>query len=401
MKILLLSHAAPYPPDLGPAQRMYHELVEMLKRHSVSVLSFGSPEEELNFRKHFGDTCHPVVFVPRVRSRWTNLFLRLWYMITGRSEARTLHTRQFQRALDELVYREKFDLIQCSTPLLGYYRFPSGIPVIGDTHNVEYDNAYRAYRQSTSIARKLYYLHLYLTLRREEVNCCKKFDVLFPTSERDQQVFRERLPAKRMVVIPNGLNVTFFKPDPTTPKPKSLVFTGLMNYYPNEHGMLFFLDNILPLIVSTTPDVLMTIVGAHPSKKLRDRALDNPNVTVTGYVEDVRPYVGAAQVYVVPLLMGGGTRQKVLLAMAMKKPIVSTTLGCEGITLKHEESALFADSPSAFADAVVRLFNDKALADRLADNAESIVHAEYRWESIGDKMHSVYDSLTQQARTEF
>ena len=194
-----------------------------------------------------------------------------------------------------------------------------------------------------------------------------------------------------MVEIPNGLNVDFFKPDSAQVKPKTLVFTGLMNYYPNEHGIAFFLDKIFPLITARVPETRVLIVGAHPTKQLRDRATNN--IVVTGYVDDVRPYVSSAEIYIVPLQMGGGTRQKVLLAMAMKKPIVSTTLGCEGIHISHGESALFADSPAEFADAVVRLFNDRDLAERLANRALSIVHAEYRWESIGEKMNSVYESL--------
>ena len=172
---------------------------------------------------------------------------------------------------------------------------------------------------------------------------------------------------------------------------KTMVFVGLMSYLPNTHGILYFLDEIFPLILERAPDARILIVGAYPPKKLQRRASNN--AIVTGWVDDVRPYFARGQVFVIPLLIGGGIRGKALEAMAMRRPIVTTTLGCEGINLKHEESALFADTPKDFADAVVRLFNEPGLRNRLTDKAYQNVVEGYSWESNGLAFESVYQSL--------
>jgi glycosyltransferase involved in cell wall biosynthesis len=169
-----------------------------------------------------------------------------------------------------------------------------------------------------------------------------------------------------------------------------MVFTGLMNYYPNSHGITFFLDRIFPLILESVPDARVYIVGANPSRRLR--ALASVNVAVVGHVKDVRPYIARGEISIIPLLIGGGTRLKVLEAMAMRKPIVSTTLGCEGLDIVDGQSAVFADTPQEFAAAVVRLFSDRGLRERLAAKAYEKA-SDYRWESIGTALEGVYQSL--------
>ncbi|MCZ6775883.1 MAG: glycosyltransferase, partial [Ignavibacteria bacterium] len=163
-----------------------------------------------------------------------------------------------------------------------------------------------------------------------------------------------------------------------------MAFTGLMNYYPNDHGALYFLDKIFPLILSSVPGARIFIVGAKPSRRLQRRV--SKNVIITSFVEDVRPFVARAQIAVIPILIGEGTRLKALELMAMKKPIVSTTIRCEGINLTHEESALFADTAEDFAKAVVRLFDDASLRARLAQKAYANVVEQYGWDAIGRKL---------------
>jgi glycosyltransferase involved in cell wall biosynthesis len=224
-------------------------------------------------------------------------------------------------------------------------------------------------------------------MRRDELAACSGGDALLTTSDRDKEVFAQDLPAQSIHVIPNGVDLDYFAPPPVEPTPNSLVFCGLMNWVPNDEGMTFFLDRVFPLIQREVPEATLTIVGSGASKALQRRATDR--ITVTGYVEDVRPYVARGQVYVIPLLVGGGTRLKVLEAMAMRKPIVTTSVGCEGIDLVQGESALFSDTPEGLAEAVVRLFRDPALRARLADRAAALAAAQYGWSSIGDRLDAV------------
>jgi glycosyltransferase involved in cell wall biosynthesis len=170
-----------------------------------------------------------------------------------------------------------------------------------------------------------------------------------------------------------------------------MVFTGNMSFYPNRHGILYFLDEITPLILSKTPDARLFVVGVYPLKELLRRA--SKEMTVTGFVEDVRPYVARAEVFIIPLLIDGGIRGKALEAMAMKKPIVSTSIGCGGINLKDKGPAFPADTPGYFAKAVLRLLNDEALRTKLGEKAYATVLEEYNWEAQGEKLERVYQTV--------
>jgi len=393
MKILMIFAQAPLPPprDLGGTRRNLPFLLENLKRHSVSVLSYGTPEEERIFRESVGKACERIRFVNRKRPRIVNGMERIWLLCTGRSHFRQMYRKQMQKALDEMVAAENFDVIHCCAQMFGYFRFPEGIPVVSDTHEVEYDLLYRTFKQSRNVLWKLVSYLGYKLGKPEEIRLCKGFDALIATTQRDYNVFRKDLPDLRMFVIQNGVPSIFLKDNQIPREPKTMLFMGLMSFYPNHHGILYFLDRIFPRILSREPDARLYIVGANPSRRLRSRVSDR--VIVTGFVEDVRPFLARCEVFVIPLLIGGGIRGKALEAMAMKIPIVTTSVGCEGIDLNHGESALFADTPGEFADAVVRLFNDRELRRKLAERAYQNVVERYNWEEKGKELDRVYRLL--------
>jgi len=396
MKILMVFQSSPYPTDLGPSKRNTPFLLENQKRHEVSVLSFGTPEEEKGFRETYGKNCKHIRFINNHRPRLLNLLLRIWNMLTGHNSSRWLYDTRMQAALDEMVLKEKFDLIHCCTPLFGYYRLPETIPLVGDAHNVAYDFFLRTYQQAKFGFGKLYLWLDYLHMKREEAAVSRRFDVLLATTEIDKAKFQQLLPEKRVVVIPNGVDASFFQQQHVDEVPKTMVFAGLMSYPPNAQGAAYFLDQIFPLIRKREPTAKVTIVGAYPPKSLLRYA--DENITITGWVDDVRPYFARAQVFVIPLLVGGGIRGKALEAMAMKRPIVSTRIGCEGIALAHEESALFADTPEEFAEAVLRLFADADLRARLTAKAYQNVLEGYSWEANGRALDRVYHSLLNNRR---
>jgi len=159
------------------------------------------------------------------------------------------------------------------------------------------------------------------------------------------------------------------------------VFTGIMAYSPNADGVAWFLDEIFPKIVAKEPRAKVTIVGSDPGRRLLRRA--SSNVTFTGYVDDVRPYVHSAVVSVVPLRMGGGTRLKIIESLGMMSPVVSTPIGAEGLDLVDGEHALIAAEPQAFADAVLRIFSDRGLCEKLSRNGLRLVQERYEWSVIG------------------
>lgn len=389
LKILMAFHLPSYPANYGATKRNFHLFEETAKRNDVSILSYGTPEDERIFREAFGSLCRHIVFVPP-KTRWLRRVNLLLLLITGKSSFFIMKSRRFQNALDALVKEEPFDILHLPL-VLAVHRLPSGFRIIGDMQNVEYDNFYRSYKETKGFLRKLYYGREYRLAKVAEIVLARKFDALLATSERDIDIFLKEFPDARMNLIPNGVDLKFFSVRDETPESGSIVFTGLMNYYPNTHGVLWLLDEVFPLILDKMPNARVFIVGANPSKSILERSAKN--VVITGYVDDVRPYVARAEVFVIPLHIGGGTRLKALEAMAMKRPIVSTTLGGEGIHLKHEESALFGDTPQEFAGSVVRMLGDAGLRTRLVEKAYTNVVTHYGWQGIGNKLERVHQSL--------
>jgi glycosyltransferase involved in cell wall biosynthesis len=334
------------------------------------------------------------VFVDRKRPRIINGIEQYWLLVTGRSHFRQLYRTKMQRALDDILSREKFDIIHCVTQFFGYFRFPKDIPVVSDSHEVNYDLIYRTFQRTHNLYAKVISHRMYTLGKPEEIRACRTFDALIATTERDRAVFQRDLHDMPIFAINNGVDPMFLEPQAVAPEPHTMVFTGKMDFYPNRHGITLFLDEVFPRILQQIPDARIYVVGTNPPGDIRRRA--SSNVIVTGFVEDVRPYMAKGEVYIIPLWIGGGIRGKALEAMAMKKPIVTTNVGCESIQLKHEESALFADTAEEFARAVVRLFNDKSLREKLALQAHANVLRFYDWSKQGEALNKVFEMLLAQ-----
>ncbi len=182
-----------------------------------------------------------------------------------------------------------------------------------------------------------------------------------------------------------------FRPNGTPRDPATLLFLGAINYFPNTDGILHFMDAIFPRILASRPDVKLQIVGMGPPESVLSRKTHN--IEITGYVEDPLPYLDRATLVIVPLRIGGGTRFKVVEAMAKGKTIVSTRLGSEGIALEHERDVLFADTPDDFAAEVVRALSDKELADRLGRAARSLAEERYSWRAAVGEMEEFYGEI--------
>ena len=393
MRILVLFPYAPLPPplDLGGTKRNLPFLLELAKCNEVSVLAFGTLEEEQLFRKSYGGLCQDVRFVNRKRPRLFGAVQAMWLLGTGRSLFRMLYRKSMQRAIDEMVQKNHFDLIHCCVHMFGCFKFPAHIPVTSDTHEVKSDLLRRTAEKTHSRFRRVWLTLQSRLGREEEMDLCRKFDLLLTTTERDCRIFRGSLPKQSMAVVQNGAGQNFFEDLGFESKPCVMSFTGLFTHHPNSDGIIFFLDHIFPRILELEPQSLIYVVGKNPTREMRARKARN--IIVTGFVEDVRPYIARSQVFVIPLLAGGGIRGKALEAMAMKRPIVTTTIGVEGIDLQDEQSALFADDPDAFAKAVLRLFRDAGLRERLAAHAFATVQRSYNWETKGRELDRLLRSV--------
>jgi glycosyltransferase involved in cell wall biosynthesis len=282
--------------------------------------------------------------------------------------------------VNELLARERFDLVQFESSQLASFRLVSNAPWIIDEHNLEYELLRRMYETERSPLRKLFNWTEYRKFRREERSSWSGADACVVTSERERAVIVSQAAHTPVHVSPNGVDLDYFAPADDEVDPNRLVFTGLMSYRPNIDAVTFFVQRILPLILAEKPDVVFEIVGQGPPPEVR--RLEGLSVRVVGAVPDTRPYVRRAAAFVVPLRMGSGTRLKILEGLAMEKGLVTTSLGCEGIDVTDGEHLLVADSDSEFARATLTLIDDVELASRLGRTGRAMVEHSYSWSSI-------------------
>ncbi len=269
--------------------------------------------------------------------------------------------------------------------------------LIFDDHNAEYVLQRRAFLTDVRRPRRwvaaAYSLAQWRKLAGYERRICRSADGVVAVSEADRDALRRLAPGLEVAVVPNGVDLAFNRPGVVPPHPQlgphSLVFTGKMDYRPNVDAVCWFAEAALPLILARVPDARFYIVGQQPHARVA-ALTHNPAIMVTGRVPDIRPYVLAAGVYVVPLRIGGGTRLKVLEAMALGQAIISTRLGCDGFSFEDGREVRFADDPAAFAEAVVALLADRAQAAALGHAARSHVKAHYGWDAIVPRLEALY-----------
>jgi glycosyltransferase involved in cell wall biosynthesis len=313
-------------------------------------------------------------------------------------------TPAMRELVQETLTRESFDVVEVEgIEMARYWLHAAQSPdlrqrarlSVFDEHNAEYVLQQRAFETDMRWPSKwlgaLYSFIQWRKLVGYEHRCLRAFDVVVAVSETDRDALLRLVPDLNIHVVPNGIDTDFNAPRVSLTEPApALVFTGTMDFRPNVDAVTWFCADILPLIKEQVPDVRFTIVGVNPKKAVQ-RLADDPAATVTGWVPDVRPYIEAAAVYVVPLRMGGGTRFKVLEAMALGVPIVSTRVGCEGIDLVPGEEALLADEPAAFAAAVVSLLRDPARGVEMTRRARRRVEERYDWRMIVPRLAALYE----------
>jgi glycosyltransferase involved in cell wall biosynthesis len=223
-----------------------------------------------------------------------------------------------------------------------------------------------------------------------------RFDVVTTVADADAARLRALLPAARVDVVPNGVDAARFRPDPhVTATPSSLVFVGAMAYPPNVAAMRFFTDEVLPIVRRSRPDARLTIVGRDPAPMVR--AMASEAVEVTGEVDDVRPYLAAAGIFVAPMVSGSGIKNKVLEAMAMARPVVATSLAVEGLPVRNGENVLVADGPAGLADAIERLIVDAKERARIGDGGRELVERAYTWDACAARYEGIYQELAERS----
>jgi glycosyltransferase involved in cell wall biosynthesis len=297
---------------------------------------------------------------------------------------------QVKVRMRELLASQKFDVIICDFVVAAAaIPWEVACPKVIFTHNVEALIWKRHFEVSRNPLWKMASWGEYQKMVRFEKYFLNKAEHVLTVSEADKNFFSDFVDRSKMTVISTGVDTDYFRPDNGNEQPNSLVFTGSMDWMPNEDGVLYFLHSILPLIRREIPQVSFTIVGRKPSERLRSAAASQPGVQVTGTVDDIRPYVRESSVYVVPLRIGSGTRLKIFEAMAMRKAIVSTALGAEGLPIQDGVDISIADSPEEFSLKVCGLLRNAEERRRLGSAARQMVEQHYSWSAVAAEFNDV------------
>ena len=407
--ILILTPQFPYPPQQGTTIRNYNLIARLARRHRVHLLSFGDPAHSRG--TPLDALCADIQVVPYPPRRTMAQRLKGMVLSSLPDMAQRLPSAQFRAALAATLEREHPDVVEVEGIELAQYLLQAarwrgeGVRplLVFDDHNAEYVLQQRAFetdiRQPRRWAGAAYSFVQWRRLRSYERRVCLAADRLVVVSEADAQAVRQLDPRLQPVVVPNGVDMEHYTapvsplPEGKGPGVEDLVFTAKMDFRPNVDAVLWFVEEVLPLIRQESPQTRFWAVGKDPHPRLAYLA-ENPAVVLTGWVEDVRPYIAGAGVYVVPLRIGGGTRLKVLEAMAMGKAIVSTTLGCEGFDLVPDQDLVVADAPPDFAAAVLALLRDPVRRERIGRAARRFAGSRYDWQTIVPRLEQVYAPLT-------
>lgn len=262
-------------------------------------------------------------------------------------------------------------------------------------HNVESMLWERQAKNERSPAKKAYFTLEWKKVRAYEEKQCKLYDLVVAVSDVDRDAMTKEFGLDECADVPTGVDADTFRPRGVPENPRELVFTGSMDWMPNEDAMEYFAADILPLIVREMPDVTLTCVGRDPTPKMLALARKEPRITMTGRVDDIKPYVDRAAAYVIPLRVGGGTRTKAYEAMSMQKAIVSTTVGMEGLAVTHGQDVLLADDPAAFAKETVRVLRDRELASKLGKAARQLVVDRFGWGAVNKRFVAALERAVQ------
>jgi len=398
MKILIITNFVPYPPTSGAELRIYNLLRYISRKHDVSLISLFNPlSGEDSGAEHLYRYCTRIELVPRqARSRLEGWALLLKGFSKGepRQNWRSYYDEMADK-IRQLTEEQHYDIVQIHHSHLAPY-----VNAISSTnqsrkvlflHNLDYIQYRRmmVFERNWRVKQKVFMNWLFA--KQATLRYARRFDKCIAVSEIDRRTLKQAAPDLDIAVLPGGVDTKNY---PLLSEPvdsSTLVFVGNMQYSPNVDAVIFFHQEIFPLIKQQVSDAKLMIVGRRPVKVVQSLASDD--VIITGDVADVIPYYQQALVSIIPLRSGGGTRLKIPEAMSLGRPVVSTSLGCEGLIVKHGENILIADEPAEFAAQTVRLLTDELLRQKLITNGRQLVESIYDWQAVAQNLLQIYKGL--------
>ncbi|MFA5904037.1 MAG: TIGR03087 family PEP-CTERM/XrtA system glycosyltransferase [Desulfobacula sp.] len=402
MKILYLAHRIPYPPNKGDKIRTFNEIKYLSESHEIHLLTLADNPGDMKYQDHLKKYCKQVQVIA-LNTRIAKLKSMMALVKKTSFSVVYFYSKQFQKILDDWLSTHRYDAVICfSSPMAEYLfrspaadRFftplssenPANAPVLIMDYCDLDSQKWCQYAKNSRFPLNLIYRMENLRLFEYEKQINRRFHHSVFVSETEVALFRDLYPdARNLTSVPNGVDQDFFSSServtPVRLREKEnqpvLVFTGAMDYYANIDGVTWFCHEIFPLIKKECPDALFYIVGSNPATAVKDLETIQ-GVRVTGFVEDIRPYYQYADICVIPLRIAAGVQNKILEAMAMGKPVVTTSRAFDGINGRSPEHAMVGDSPEQFSNAVLSLLKDEDKRTGLGKNANHFVRQAYDW----------------------
>ena len=379
MKILFLSRWFPFPPNNGSKIRINNFFQGLSQRHDVSLLSFCDPPlpscEVLEQQK----LCSEVNVVPWKPFDRSSPKARIGFFSPMPASLVDTHSPQMKTLIRSTLEKNKFDLIIASQmTMASYYLTFQSIPAIFEELELGlfYEQPLTESHPLKRVRGQLSWFKLRLYLG----HLLKAFKSITVVSEEERNLFASHLKLHRdkVNVLPNSINLKEYKNIPINRKPHHLIFSGSFTYEPNYFAVVWFVNHVFPLVLNQIPDAHLVITGDHAGLPLSSYK----NITLAGYVDDIKSLIASCDASIVPLWSGGGTRLKILESMAIGTPVVSTTKGAEGLSVENGQNILIADEPAQFAECVIKLLKQKDLHDSLSSNALQLMEGVYDWQVV-------------------
>jgi polysaccharide biosynthesis protein PslH len=397
MRILQITNRIPYPPVSGAPLHTYQILKRVATKHEVWLATFVETAEQRQSGEHLKSICAEVITIPvGANGAFVRPFQGIHYLLDGiPPDLRLNYSKALFLQVKELSTRIKFDLVQIEHSEMGLYlkALPPELAKysIWCLHDLDWIKFHRIAGLESRFVRKLRLsVHSYM-LRKWIPNYAERFNIITTVTQKEKYLLQKANHRLNVEVIPGGVDTREFTPLPRHNVTPALVFVGNMGYLPNADGMINFCSDTLPLIRRQVPEIEMWIVGINPSPKVL--SLQAQGVHVTGRVDDVRPYYERSAVCVIPLRAGGGGRLKIMESMALGRPVVSTSVGCEGKEYEDGVHLLIADTPDEFAEKTVHLLTNPDLVNRISDNARKLVVDRYDWDVITQQLLQIYSGI--------
>jgi len=409
MNILWISHFVPYPPKAGMLTRSYNLLREVSRYHNIYLIAliqekplrtmFKNTEEGLiEAKQNLSGFCKSVEFlnISRGSTRLGKYIIATGSLLSTSSySVEWLRSDSMQQAIDSILEEKDIHAIHADTiSLAPYVENIKNRTMLLTHHNIESHMMLRRAEGTNNWLKKLYYYIEGKKLEKYERKVCPLFSVNITCSPLDSERLSNVCSGLYIMEIPNGVDTNYFKPQQLDVVPYSLIFAGGLNWYPNLSAMEFFVYEVWPLLKEKCNNVVMDIIGQDPSQDLLDLSKSDPSLRIHGFVDDVRPYISRAAVYVCPISYSGGTKLKVLDALAMEKAIVANPVSCEGIDVENGKSVLYAIEPEEYVECIVKLFENDNLRVSMGKRGRQQIKELYSYENIGKRLSELYTSAS-------